>query len=39
MSDINFQDKDWLRLKEQYLKQIEEALVESGQLNVENIVS
>jgi hypothetical protein len=38
MSDINFQDKDWLRLKEQYLKQIEEALVESGQLNVENIV-
>ena len=38
MSDINFQDKDWLRLKEQYLKQIEEALVESGQPNVENIV-
>ncbi|MGA2093772.1 MAG: DUF4019 domain-containing protein [Sedimentisphaerales bacterium] len=38
MSDINFQDKDWLRLREQYLKQIEEVLTESSQPNVESIV-
>jgi hypothetical protein len=37
MEAIN-QEKDWLQLKEQYLKQIEEALVESGQPNIENII-
>jgi hypothetical protein len=37
MEAIN-KEKDWLRLKEQYLKQIEESLAESGQQNVESIV-
>jgi hypothetical protein len=38
MSAINLEDKDWLRLREQYLKQIEDVLAESSQPNVERII-
>lgn len=38
MSAINFQEKDWLRLREQYLKQVEDVLAESGQPNIESII-
>jgi bla regulator protein BlaR1 len=39
MSVENSQDRNWRRLKEQYLKQIEEMLVESDQQNVDSIVN
>ncbi|MBN2020981.1 MAG: DUF4019 domain-containing protein [Sedimentisphaerales bacterium] len=39
MSDTSFQDKDWLRLREQYLKQVEEALAESDPSSVETIIN
>jgi len=39
MSFGNLQEKDWRQLKEQYLKQIEDVLAESGQPNVESIIS
>lgn len=39
MSAINLEDKDWLRLREQYLKQIEDVLVDSEQPNVDGIVN
>jgi hypothetical protein len=32
-------EKEWQRLKEQYLKQIEDALVDSGQPNIDGIVN
>jgi hypothetical protein len=35
----NSQEKDWQRLKEQYLKQIEDVLVDSEQPNVDGIVN
>jgi len=35
----NSQEKDWQRLKEQYLKQIEDVLVDSGQPNVDGIIN
>ncbi len=39
MSVENSQEKDWLGLKEQYLRQIEDVLAESGQPNVDGIVN
>jgi len=38
MSVESSQDRSWRRLKEQYIKQIEDMLVESGQPNVESII-
>jgi hypothetical protein len=39
MSVENPQEKEWQGLKDQYLKQIEDVLVESGQPNVDGIVT
>jgi len=39
MNVENSQEKEWLGLKEQYLKQIEDVLVEPGQTNVDDIIN
>ena len=39
MNGENLQDRDWQRLKEQYLKQIEDVLADCGQANIVEILN
>ena len=39
MNVENSQQKDWLSIKEQYLRQVEDALAGSGRQNIDGIVN